>query len=78
MTTPTAGRVSLDSGTLAAAAYDACGQELQLDFRDGTRYAYSGVAPALYRDLLCAVSKGFFFNRYIRDHFPYVKLPAEN
>jgi hypothetical protein len=77
MTTKT-GRVHLDSTTLAAAAYDDCRETLQLDFRDGTRYVYSGVAPGLYRDLLGAVSKGFFFNRYIRDQFPHAKLPNEN
>jgi hypothetical protein len=78
MTTPTPGCVSLDSTTLAAAAYDAGCQVLRLDFRNGTRYVYSGVAPSLYDDLLRAVSKGFFFNRHIRGHFPYAKLPAEN
>ena len=60
MTTPTLGRVPLDSTTLEAASYDDGNEKLQLDFRDGTRYVYSGVAPGLYRDLLCAVSKGFF------------------
>jgi KTSC domain-containing protein len=70
--------VSLDSTTLAAVAYDDRRGELQLDFRDGTRYAYSGIAPELFRHLLCATSKGSFFNRYIRGRFPYGKLPAEN
>jgi KTSC domain len=76
--TPTPDPVNLDSTTLAAAAYDDGSAELQLDFRDGTRYVYSGVAPGLYRDLLRAASKGFFFNRYIRNHFPHAKLSAEN
>lgn len=78
MTTPTPGCVSLDSTTLAEAAYDARSQKLQLNFRDGTRYVYSGIAPSLYSHLLRAASKGLFFNRHIRDHFPYAKLPAEN
>ena len=78
MRATTSARVSLDSATLAAVVYDARRGELQLDFRDGTRYAYSGVAPELFRDLLMATSKGFFFNRYIRNRFPYAKLPAEN
>jgi hypothetical protein len=78
MRTTTLVRISLDSTTLAAAAYDACSETLELDFHDGTRYVYSGVASGLYHDLLHAASKGFFFNRHIRDHFPYVKLPAEN
>jgi len=78
MTATTPGRVSLDSSTLAAVAYDDRRGELPLDFHDGARYAYSGVAPELFRDLLCATSKGFFFNRYIRGRFPYAKLPSEN
>jgi len=50
-------RVSLDSTTLAGASYDRCHQRLELDFRDGTRYTYSGIAPNLYRELLRATSK---------------------
>ena len=78
MTATTSGRVSLDSTTLTAVAYDERRDELQLDFHDGARYGYSGVAPEMFRDLLCATSKGSFFNRYIRGHFPYGKLPPEN
>jgi len=63
MTATTPRRVNLDSTTLAAVVYDDCRAELQLDFRDGARYAYSGIAPELFRDLLCATSKGSFFNR---------------
>jgi KTSC domain-containing protein len=78
MTAPIPTRVSLDSTSLAAVVYDGRRGELELDFRDGTRYAYSGVAPELFQDLLSATSKGFFFNRFIRGRFPYAKLPAEN
>lgn len=72
--TPILGRVSLDSTILVAAAYDSSSEQLELDLRDGTRYVYSGVALGLYQDLLGAASKGIFFNRYIRNHFPYAKL----
>jgi len=71
-------RVSWDSKTLAGASYDRCHQRLELDFRDGTRYTYSGIAPNLYRELLRATSKGSFFNRHIRGHFPYAKTVPEN
>lgn len=70
--------VNLDSATLVNASYDHALAQLQLQFRDGTRYTYFGVSPELFHDLLCATSKGGFFNRYIRTHFPYAKLPAEN
>jgi len=71
-------RVNLDSTTLAAATYNDCHGQLQLDFRNGTRYAYSGVGPELFRDLLYAASKGVFFNQHIRGRFPYAKLSAES
>jgi len=77
MTIATEERASLDSTTLAAATYDGRGR-LELDFRDGTRYTYSGVTPDMYRDLLGADSKGSFFNRHIRGRFPYVKTDIEN
>jgi len=76
--TSTSGRVEFDSTTLATAIYDACHSRLQLDFRDGTRYAYAGITPELFRDLLRATSKGYYFNRYIRGRFLYVKLGPKN
>jgi len=76
--TATAGRVTLDSTTLVAVAYDDRHGKLQLDFRDGARYVYTGIAAELFHDLLCATSKGSFFNRYIRGRFPYAKLPDQN
>jgi len=45
MTATTSGRVSLDSTTLTAVAYDDRRGELQLDFFDAAGYVYSGVAP---------------------------------
>jgi hypothetical protein len=78
MTAPTLGRIRLASTTLAAAAYSDSSRQLELEFVDGRRYVYSGVTERLYRDLLGAVSKGTFFNQYIRGHFSYAKLPIEN
>ena len=76
--TATPGRVLLDSTTLAAAIYDDCHHRLHLEFCDGNRYEYSEVMPELFRGLLCATSKGSYFNLYIRGRFPYVKLGPEN
>lgn len=66
-------RVLLDSSTLIAAAYDHHCSLLQLEFYDGARYTYSAVSPVTFVQLLQAPSKGAFFNRYIRGHFPYEK-----
>jgi hypothetical protein len=47
-------------------------EELSLWFvPDGKRYIYAGVPEALYKALCAAPSQGAFFNRFIRDRFPY-------
>jgi len=63
----------LMSKTLAAAVYDDSQETLQLDFRDGSRYFYSGVHPDLFQAMLVATSKGRFFNQHIRRILPYSK-----
>lgn len=68
----------LESTTLAAANYDGDRGQLRIDFRDGSRYAYSGVPVQLFLDLIAAPSKGAFFNHRIRGRFVYVKIPREN
>ena len=78
MSALTLGRIRLASTTLTGAVYSDSSRQLELEFSDGSRYVYSGVTESLYRDLLSAVSKGTFFNRYIRGHFPYAKLSTEN
>ena len=75
---PLSDRMDFDSTTLASATYDHRQNQLQVEFRDGSRYTYSAVAPETFRDLVRAPSKGNFFNQYIRNHFSYAKLPAEN
>ena len=73
MTIPTHA-ILMESATLAAAAYDDRRALLQLQFQDGTCYQYTGVSTSVFRQLLSADSKGSFFNRSIRDSFPYVRL----
>ena len=62
---------AVESTTLATVAYDkACGL-LQLEFRSRAIYQYFGVPAAVHEGLLGAPSKGRYFNRFIRGHFPY-------
>jgi len=62
---------AVESTTLATVAYDkACGL-LQLEFRSRAIYQYFGVPAAVHEGLLGAPSKGSYFNRFIRGHFPY-------
>ena len=53
--------------------YDAFTRTLFVWFRGGpNRYAYEGVPPIVYRRFCGAVSKGAFFQRYIRDRYDLV------
>jgi len=69
---------AVESTTLAAVAYDAGGELLQLEFRDRAIYQYFGVPAEVHDALLRAPSKGEYFNRVIRGHFPYARVPTSS
>jgi KTSC domain len=65
---------AVESTTLAMVAYDGAGEVLWLEFQSHAVYCYFGVPAAVHHALLAANSKGAYFNRYIRDRFPYQKV----
>jgi hypothetical protein len=67
-------RVTLQSRTLASALYEPGRNQLELEFRSGKRYLYFQVPLHCYQELLRADSKGAFFNRTIRNRFPFQDL----
>jgi hypothetical protein len=67
-------RVPVDSSLLGWVEYDSSRQQLQLAFRSGDQYLYFHVPSVCYQDLLQADSKGAFFNRHIRNRFPFQHL----
>jgi KTSC domain len=66
--------VQLQSTTLASAFYYPRRHRLELEFRSGKRYLYFQVPRQCYRELLRADSKGGYFNRNIRNRFPFQDL----
>jgi hypothetical protein len=62
---------TVESGTLASVAYDDVRETLQLEFRSGAIYRYSGVPLSVCEGLLSAPSRGRYFNEVIRGRFPY-------
>jgi len=68
--------VQLQSRTLASALYHPRRRQLELEFNSGKRYLYFHVPPQCYRELLRADSKGAYFNRNIRNRFPFQDLSA--
>ncbi len=64
---------AVDSATLTTVAYDEVRNLLQLEFRSKAIYQYFGVPPSVHAGLLCASSKGSYFNRIIRGRFPFAR-----
>jgi YD repeat-containing protein len=56
--------------------YDPQAQRLKITFTSGRRYAYEAVPPELAEEMKLAFAKGEFFNRRIRDHFRFTRLPS--
>lgn len=69
-------RVPLESTTLVSGAYSACLSLLELEFRSGAVYRFFHVPADCFHDLLDSASKGIYFNRNIRNRFPYQQLRA--
>ena len=67
-------QASLDSSSLHSVGYSAEPGTLEITFRSGAIYRYSGVPPHVYQALLDASSKGRYFNAVIRSSFPFERI----
>ena len=65
---------TVESSTLATIAYDRGRELLQLEFNSRALYQYFGVPATMHEALLCAPSKGSYFNRAIRGKFRYIRI----
>ncbi len=65
--------VPLSSSLLAVVAYSTTAT-LDLTFQTGAVYRYFGVPRLVFDQLIAAQSKGAYFNRTIRNRFPYRRL----
>jgi hypothetical protein len=59
-------RIRLGSSAITHVGYDPVKKRLEVEFRNGGVYAYSGVARTEFEDLLRAESAGEFINRRIK------------
>jgi len=66
-------RMSVVSSMLASVAYS-IDATLDLKFRSGATYRYFAVPEAVFQGLIAAESKGAYFNRNLRNRFPYQRL----
>jgi hypothetical protein len=68
-------REPVSSSMIAAIGYSEEGGMLEVEFVSNRVCRYYGVSPDVYEDFRAARSKGTYFNRRIRDAYPweYVK-----
>ena len=67
--------VPVSSSNLRAVGYDPETRKLQVAFRNGGLYEYSGVPESVYAGLMAAGSHGSYFDAYIKNGpYPYRKL----
>jgi KTSC domain-containing protein len=64
-------REPVSSSVIVAIGYDEEAETLEVELVSGTIYRYYGVDPDVYEDFRAASSKGRFFNRYIKDAYPW-------
>ena len=61
---------------IAAIGYDEATGMLEVEFVSGAVYRYRGVDQDVFEDFRAALSKGRFFNRHIKDAYPWDALVA--
>jgi hypothetical protein len=63
-------RQSVKSVILRSVGYDAGAKSLEIEFRTGLVYRYSGVPLNVFEDLMHSAEKGKYFSEKIRPRFP--------
>jgi hypothetical protein len=64
-------RESVSSSMIAAIGYDEERETLEVEFIAGYVYRYFGISPDVFEGFRAARSKGAFFNRHIKDAYPW-------
>lgn len=67
-------RTAVRSREIAIIGYDSTRCILEVTFRRGGVYHYSGVPEEVHQALLKAPSQGTYFSRHIKEKFPYQKI----
>jgi KTSC domain len=68
------GLLPMPSSVIRRFRYDETRHELAITFVSGKIYVYFEVPEAVVQELAAAPSKGQFFNRNIRDRYPYAEV----
>lgn len=67
-------RTPVTSSNISAIGFDADSQTLEVEFKNGAVYQYTGVPYSEYEGIMGADSKGKYLNASIKNRYPFVKL----
>lgn len=67
-------RIAVRSRDIAIVGYEPETSTLEIAFRIGGVYRYSGVPAEVYQGLLKAPSQGLYFDRHVKHQYPYRKI----
>ena len=67
-------REPVASSVIAAIGYDPKYRRLEVELKTGTRYLYREVPAHIHQAFMAALSKGSFYNQWIRDDYPFVRV----
>ena len=65
-------RTPVESSNIRAVGYEP--RTLEVEFRNGSVYAYSDVPDSVHQELMQAESKGKFLNAKIKKSYPYRRV----
>jgi hypothetical protein len=67
-------REPVTSSVIAAIGYDPQFQWLEVELKTGSLYLYREVPARIHLAFMAALSKGSFYNSWIRDDYPFVRV----
>ena len=67
-------RQAVNSTNIRSIGYETTTQTLDIEFRGGSLYQYSGVGYAVYQGLMSSGSKGSYFHAHIKDRYPFTRI----
>lgn len=64
----------VSSSSVISIGYDARTKTLEIEFGSGRVYQYYGVPDRMHTEIMQALSKGQFFNTYIRNVYAFSRV----
>lgn len=64
-------RVAVQSSNIVSIGYDSVQSILEVEFKGGQVYQYTGVPSQHHRGIMQAESHGKYLNAFIKDKYPY-------